>query len=148
MTFNVSMLDTDVMSASLVLQHSQYTGPYDSARLGVWPIADDWNELTVTWNTRPMSSGLPLSKQVLPMPMPGKPLVFPSTEGMVAYINSQRPAHGGDGVASFATGWYECPVISAPQLRNTSKENPLNLPPYLLLELSHQLYLPLIRRDS
>jgi hypothetical protein len=133
--FDVSPLSTDVVSASLSLQRTQYTGPASGWILGVWPVADGWDELTVTWNTRPISGGTPLSTKLPPMPGPSQPLIFPSTAALVAYINSQRPANGRDGLASFAWGYVDCPLLSAPHYRNDSKENPSNLSPLLSLEL-------------
>jgi hypothetical protein len=94
--------------------------------VGLWPVDDDWDELTVTWNTRPISSGAPLST-LASMPPANQPLTFPST----LYVNSQRPANGGDGRASFITGFAVCPHLTAPVVRNPSKDSPLNEPPLL-----------------
>jgi hypothetical protein len=93
-------------------------------------VDDDWDELTVTWNTRPISGGAPLST-LASMPPANQPLTFPSTLMLVAYVNSQRPANGGDGRASFITGFAVCPYLTAPDVRNPSKDSPLNEPPLL-----------------
>jgi hypothetical protein len=134
--FDVSALSGDVISVSLVLQFTMSSFPGGVTIAGLWPVADAWNELTVTWNTRPISSGSPLSTKSSPMPPDGQPLVFPNTAAMVTYVNSQRPPNGGDGVVSFITGFVDCPVLTAPDWRNTSKESPLNLPPLLNLEIA------------
>jgi hypothetical protein len=145
--FDVSGLAGDVTSATLTLQRSQYTGPSAGVIIGVWPIHDTWDELTVTWNTRPISDGAPLSTRSSPIPPVNLPLVFPSTAALASYVNSQRPARGGDGLASFITGYSDCPTLSAPQLQNASKENPINLPPRLDIAVSYRLYLPLALRQ-
>jgi hypothetical protein len=126
--FDISALSGDVVTASLTLQNSQSTSVI-GAIMGIWGVGDAWDEATVTWNTRPISSDAPLAS-VSPLPSTG-PLVFASTPALVSYINSQRPASGGDGLASFVTGYVDCPLLAAPQVRNASKENTLNLPPLL-----------------
>lgn len=129
--FDASVLSSDITTATLSLQYTEYTGPASGVIVGIWPVSDDWDELTVTWETRPVSSGAPVSTRSSPMPPLHEPLVFPSTPALVAFINNQRPAHGGDGRISFATGLVDCPPLSTGQWRNPSKENPLNLPAVL-----------------
>jgi hypothetical protein len=128
--FDASVLASDVTSATLILQGSEFTGPASGIIVGIWATQDDWS-------TAPISDGAPLSTTGSPMPPPQALLVFPTTPAFVSYINDQRPANGGDGLVSFVTGYVDCPPLAAPLVRNASMENPLNQPP--ILEVDHQM---------
>jgi hypothetical protein len=130
--FDVALIANDVTTASLKLQNTYYTGPSSNIVLGIWPAGDNWDELTVTWNTRPISYGPPLSTRSSPMPPTGDILLFPSTAALVNYVNSQLLINGGDGVVTLMTGYVTCPPLQAPQVRNNSKENLNPVAPPLL----------------
>jgi hypothetical protein len=147
MKFDLSITGA-IITTSLVLPTVQYAGPNTGVTLGVWASDDDWDEFTVTWNTRPISTGAPLSTRSFPT---ASPLVFLGTPELVGYLNSQRPANGGDGIASLSIGWADCPPLSAPQFRTASKDNLSLPPPFLLFELPYRLphrqYLPLVLKQ-
>jgi hypothetical protein len=48
--------------------------------------------------------------------------MLPTSAALVSYINAERD---GDGTASFAIGWADCPTLSAPQLRVDASEGAL-----------------------
>jgi hypothetical protein len=126
--FDLSLIPNNITTATLKLQNSQGTGVSGSI-IGIWGLQDDsWQELTVTWNTRPVSTGAPLLASVTNPPVSGL-LQFPSTSAFVNFINSQRT---GDGIATIATGFVDCAPLTAPQVRNTSKESTTPVGPPLL----------------
>jgi hypothetical protein len=78
---------------------------------------DSWSESTLTWNNRPsVGSLLSSTGQVVGQTQ----VVFPTSAALASFINAER--HG-NGVASFAIGWADCPTLSAPQLRADSSES-------------------------
>jgi hypothetical protein len=77
---------------------------------------DSWNETTLTWNNRPaVGSLLSSTSQVVGQTQ----VVFPTSGALVSFINAERD---GDGIASLAVGWADCPTLTAPQLRADSSE--------------------------
>jgi hypothetical protein len=130
--FNLTGLTGNVTTATLTLQNSQGTSLSGSIA-GLWGLQNDaWDELTVTWNTRPLSTGVGAPLTTRPNPPENGLLEFLSTPAFVSYINSQRT---GDGIATLVTGFVDCVPLIAPQLRNTSKESTVPAgPPLLNLE--------------
>jgi hypothetical protein len=87
--------------------------------LALYAVADDaWNELTVTWNSRP-GVGAQLAQLDGPL---GLPTLDFSSPALLAYLNSER---SGDGIISLALGVAGCPALSAPELQLSSKEGAL-----------------------
>jgi hypothetical protein len=81
--------------------------------------ADTWDENTLTWNNRPVvGSLLAQTSQVSGQ----AEITFPTSAAWVSYLNAER---NGDGVASLAVGWADCPTLAAPQLRLDSSEGTL-----------------------
>jgi hypothetical protein len=118
--FALTPLATDTLTATLALRNAQFTGGTSGFTLGLYAVADDgWSESTLTWANRPaVGSLLAQTSQV-----PGQAQVtFPTGAALASFINAERD---GDGTASFAIGWADCPTLSAPQLRVDASEGAL-----------------------
>jgi hypothetical protein len=115
--FALTSLASDTLTATLALRNAQFSGGTSGFVLGLYAVADDsWNENTLTWNNRPAAGSL----LVQTSQVPGQAqITFPTSAALVSYINAER---NGDGTASFAIGWADCPALSAPQLRVDSSE--------------------------
>lgn len=118
--FNVGILASDMTTATLTLDETLYTGPGAGVVTGLFAVNDDsWQETTITWNNRPAVITPALATDNVPVT--GQLVSFASAP-LLAYLNGERV---GDGIASLAVGYVDCPPVSAPQLQNSSKEGPL-----------------------
>jgi hypothetical protein len=115
--FRLDVVAGQAATVTLTLNNAQYAGPTSGLTLGLYAVADDgWNENIVTWNNRPtVGNLLSQTDQVVGQ----NQVMFPASAALVTFINAERT---GDGVASLALGWADCPPISAPQLRVDSTE--------------------------
>jgi hypothetical protein len=113
--WDLGSLTGNAVTATLTLNAPQYTGP-NGVILGVYAVAEDaWSEATVTWNTRPAVGAL-LAQLSDPL---GMPSINFASAALVSYLNAEW---AGDGIASLAIGYADCPALSAPQLQTSSKE--------------------------
>jgi hypothetical protein len=118
--FSLTSLASDSTAATLVLKNVQFTGGASGFVLGLYSVADDtWDETTLTWNNRPaVGSLLTSTSQVVGQTQ----ITLPTSAALVSFLNAERT---GDGVASLAVGWADCPALTAPQLRVDSSEGAL-----------------------
>jgi hypothetical protein len=129
----LTVLATDTTAATLALKNAQFSGGTSGFILGLYAVSDDsWDESTLTWNNRPaVGSLLASTSQVVGQTQ----IVFPTSAALVNFINAERD---GDGVASFAVGWVDCPALSVPQLRVNSSEG-ASAPEFVLTNSSARI---------
>jgi hypothetical protein len=138
--FDLASLSGDATTATLRLSNPQYTGPATGVVLGLFAVADDtWTEDTLTWENHPASSIVSPALALRAPPPNGQPNYGFSSPELMNYINGER---NGDGLASLVLAYVDCPSLSAPQSRVSSKEG--QAAPLLLLDELYRVWLPLI----
>jgi hypothetical protein len=138
--FDLAALGGNTTTATLRLANPQYTGPGAGVRLGLFAVTEDnWDESTLTGNTHPVTSIISPALVLATPPPFGQPHLDLSSAALVNYVNSQQ---SGDRLASLAVAYVECPTVSAPQFRVSSKEG--LAAPLLLLDVPYRLFLPLV----
>jgi hypothetical protein len=124
--FDASALPIDIGPLTRLRLYLTYP-PIVSGPLGIFTTGDDWNgaaagnggETTLTWNNAPAVGTL------LDTRTAGTTQTFVQFTGqnLANYLNSQRPANGGDGVASLALQWTACPDPDFDILAFEDREN-------------------------
>jgi hypothetical protein len=107
--FDLSSLTIDVGASATVSLYVIFP-PEAPDTLAIWSTTDGWTEETLTWNTpRP---DLIAELATAAVTTDNNVWVNFNSPNLVSYINSQRVANSGDGVASFGIIWKACTVES------------------------------------
>jgi len=104
-----------------------YLPPKSAGALSVWSTGDDWNgaisglgdETTITWNNRP---ALVANLDTGDVDIVSGWVQF-SSLALANYLNGERSANGGDGLAPFAIRWDGCAGELADSVSFEDNEN-------------------------